>query len=89
MFVQWSGVVYNLPPHLRTSYSGMLLYGILPAKIKNYNVYYEAMFARLRSAYTGAEGFVGAGARKWLELVNKVHFVSLSYVSYQLGTVCQ
>ncbi len=84
-----SGVLYNLPPHHRTSFSGMLLYALLPGKIKTYNVYYQAIFARFRNAYKGQTGFtVGRPAqRRWIEMVNKVRF--LSYNLHDVLTIYQ
>jgi hypothetical protein len=83
-----SGLLYNLPPHLRTSYSGMVLYGIIPAKVNNYNVYFQAIFARMRSAYKGREGFLAGSPqqRKWIEIVNKV--LNITFCGMSLPFVC-
>jgi hypothetical protein len=42
-----NGVIYNLPPSLRSSFSGILMFAMLPQKIKNYQTFYKAIFARL------------------------------------------
>lgn len=67
----------------------MLLYALLPGKIKTYNVYYQAIFARFRNAYKGQAGFIVGKPEqhRWIEIVNKVHFLSYNlhdaFTNYQ------
>ena len=49
-FTPCMGQLLSYPPHLRQTFNGYLLLGVLPPSVKNYNVLYGAILKHIRSS---------------------------------------
>ena len=74
-----NGVIYNLPPPLRSAFSAILMFAMLPQKIRNYQTFYKAIFARLddQGALAPGAGFDidDKGTKKHIAIANKMEDV--------------
>jgi hypothetical protein len=65
--------IMNLPPHLRHTFAGFLLLGMLPPKVRNYPLFYKTVLAQLHK-YT-KEG--GEGIQVWDSHLKKGRTIKL------------
>ena len=66
----------NWPPDSRSAFGSILFFGLLPPKIKNYNVYYDVFLRRLADERCFDEGFdIGNGLLKKLAIAKKIEDV--------------
>jgi hypothetical protein len=79
-----NAMMYNLPPPIRTSFTGLLLMGVIPPKPKSYTTFYNFILERLDRLGCFEDGFIvddTSMARKKIAIANKVHIYVSAYFS--------
>ena len=56
-FTPVMGQLLSYPPHMRQTFGGYLLLGVMPPKVRNYNAMYGAILSHIRSTGTSMDDF--------------------------------